>query len=95
MAEEKIKLFKPMVFEKYLKQITEERNRSFHCSEKTYDILEQILNTDYDERRADLDYLMDIVNVSLERTQCTNKKRFPISKYLDWACQNDLYVHTL
>lgn len=95
MAEKKIKLFKPMEFEKYLKRIAEEKNNSFHCRENTYRVLEQILNTDYDERGADLDYLMDIVNVSLERTQCTNKKRFPISKYLDWACQNELYVHTL
>ena len=95
MAEKKIKLFKPMEFENYLKRIAEEKNHSFHCREKTYRVLEQILNTDYDERGADLDYLMDIVNVSLERSQCTNKKRFPISKYLDWACQNELYVHTL
>ena len=95
MAEKKIKLFKPMEFENYLKRIAEEKIHSFHCREITYRVLEQILNTDYDERGADLDYLMDIVNVSLERTQCTNKKRFPISKYLDWACQNELYVHTL
>lgn len=95
MAEKKIKLFKPMEFENYLKRIAEEKNHSFHCRENTYRVLELILNTDYDERGADLDYLMDIVNVSLERTQCTNKKRFPISKYLDWACQNELYVHTL
>lgn len=95
MAEKKIKLFKPMEFENYLKRIAEEKNHSFHCRENTYRVLEQILNTDYDGRGADLDYLMDIVNVSLERTQCTNKKRFPISKYLDWACQNELYVHTL
>ena len=95
MAEKKIKLFKPMEFEKYLKRIAEEKNNSFDCRENTYRVLEQILNTDYDERGADLDYLIDIVNVSLERTQCTNKKSFPISKYLDWACQNELYVHTL
>lgn len=95
MAKEKITLFKPLEFERYLKRIADERNTSFCCADETYNTLSKILNTDYEDRRADLDYLMDIINVSLEQTKCTNKKRFPISKYLDWACQNSLYVHTL
>lgn len=85
--------YKPQEFIRLLERVSTQRNESYHCKDFTYDTIEKILKTDYEERQADIDYLMDIVNVILEKRNCQNKKTFPISKYLDWACANELYVH--
>ena len=87
--------YKPQEFARFLTRVSSERNHSYHCKESTYDTISKILNTDYDEKDADLDYLMDIVNIVLEKKNCQNKKTFPISKYLDWACESELHIHQI
>ena len=80
-------------FIKLLERVAIDKDQSFHCSNFTYATISKLLETEYDEKEDDLEYLLDIINISLEQTGCTNKKRFPVSKYLDWACSNDLYIH--
>ena len=77
-------------FIRLLEHIATDKDQSFHCSDSTYTTISKLLETE-----DDLEYLMDIVNISLEHTGCTNKKRFPVSKYLDWACSNNLYIHNV
>lgn len=85
--------YKNMEFRRLLKKIATERESSYHCKDETYETISKMLTTDYPEKDDDIDYLMDIINICLARKSCTDKKHFPISKYLDWACQNDLYIH--
>lgn len=78
-----------------LEHVSIAKDQSYHCSDSTYATISRLLETEYDEKDDDLEYLMDIVNISLEHTGCTNKKHFPVSKYLDWACSNNLYIHAV
>ena len=73
-------------FIRLLEHIATDKDQSFHCSDSTYTTISKLLETEYDEKEDDLEYLMDIVNISLEHTGCTNKKRFPVSKYLLIIC---------
>jgi len=87
--------YKLSEFIRLLEHVATDKDQSFHCSDSTYTTISKLLETEYDEKEDDLEYLMDIVNISLEHTGCTNKKRFPVSKYLDWACSNNLYIHNV
>jgi len=85
--------YKTQEFLRLLTNIAEKRNKSYHCQESTYEIISKLLSTEYKHKDDDIDYLMDVVNSSLAYKKCQRKNTFPVSKYLDWACQKELYIH--
>lgn len=93
MAITTIAQYKNKEFRRLLLRVVKERDFSFHCKKSTYDTINMLLTTEYNGKNDDIDYLMDVVNAGLKKKGCTDKRRFPISKCLDQACQNSLYLH--
>ncbi len=85
--------YKNKEFRRLLSRVASERNLSFHCKKSTYDTISTLLSSNYPGKDDDIDFLMDVVNISLKKKRCTDKHRFPISRCLDQACQNCLYLH--
>lgn len=93
MAITTIAQYKNKEFRRLLARVAEEREHSFHCEKYTYDTIATLLTTEYNGKDDDIDFLMDIVNFNLKKRCCTDKRRFPISRCLDMACHNRLYLH--
>ena len=50
-------------FIRLLEHIATDKDQSFHCSDSTYTTISKLLETEYDEKEDDLEYL-PIKNVS-------------------------------
>lgn len=85
--------YKNKEFRRLLARVAKERDLSFHCKKSTYDTIATLLASEYNGKDDDIDYLMDIVNTGLKKKSCTDKRRFPVSKCLDRACEDRLYLH--
>lgn len=66
----------------------------YHCRPETVQTIRDILYTDYPYQEDDIEFLMDMTNYYIRQSGYSGKKsRFPISKYLDMICQEELYLN--
>lgn len=76
-----------------LERIILNRSGFYHCKPETLCVLRQILYTEYPYQEDDIEYLMDMTNYHMRKSEYSGRKsRFPISKYLDTICQDELYI---
>ena len=87
------KQFKYKEFLRILERVAGNSDSAYHCTPNTIQVIRNILHTDYPYQQDDIEYIMDVMNYHLRCQQYTgNKQRFPISRYLDQICSDDLYV---
>lgn len=87
------KQFKYKEFWRILERVAGNNDSTYHCTPQTLQVIHNILYTDYPYQQDDIEYIMDVMNYHLRCQQYTgDKHRFPISKYLDQICKDDLYV---
>lgn len=77
-----------------LERVILNKSGFYHCRLETICILRQILYTEYPYQEDDIEYLMDMTNYHMRTSGYSGRKsRFPISKYLDLICQDELYIN--
>lgn len=85
--------FKYCEFYRLLEKIVLNESGMYHCHADTIALLKQILYSDYEYQKDDIEYIMDMINYYMNDSGYSGKKsRFPLCKYLDLICQGDFYI---
>lgn len=88
-----MKYFKFNEFYRLLEKIILNESGYYHCKADTIALLEKIILTDYDYKKDDIEYIMDMTNYYMNKSGYSGKKsRFPVCKYLDLICQGEFYI---
>lgn len=88
-----IKQFTYKEFLRLLMRVADDNGRAYHCTLETISLIRHILATDYPYQQDDIEYIADTINYHLRCLQYKGeKRRFPISKYLDQICKDEFYI---
>lgn len=80
-------------FSRLLMRVINDKEGAYHCTPETVSIIRTILYTNYPYQQDDIEYIADTINYHLRRLQYKgDKRRFPISRYLDSICSDEFYV---
>lgn len=89
----KIPQFLYAEYERLLYRIAGSTESFSSCRPETITTIQHILYTDYPFREDDIEYLMDMTNYYMRLKEYTGRKnRFPVGRYLDQFCDNELYI---